>query len=1035
MASTAPTAANIPPFPRCVRTYVGRTGELARVAAMLDREPLFLIYGVGGIGKSEFVYKAIEALCDQPAWRSAEPILIAVRAGLSAEHVLAKLRLTLSEGDRGKKTISDFSADLAEIAHALNAKPRVIFFDDLHHLAPERAAEMLGYLSRHVRQSRIFGASRIELPMPADAPTPVVLRLQSLDRAATATLVSELAERLGIDDPNIDEVYTRSGGSPFFVQRMVAGDRDRVESSLDHSLRELTPPLRALLTLVAALRTSFGRDELIAGHPADKAAGWIRELERRFLIDAQRDAVTMHDLVRDALARQSSPSDRRDAHLAATELYRQRYRSRPSRGGLDAIEVVYHLTRAGESLAAWEFVEASYALISAAGLDHLLLDTLSDFEPMLAVELLRARILVRHSRVNEAEAVLEAIDARYRDDIDALDFRYWMLAATVAHHSGKLARAEGLFERARARAGDDRETVSAVLQLGHVIALRGDYERARREIESTLAGLENATLEVREQGRYYWTMAVGFVLEERFEEGIEMAMRGREVLARTGANDLVLLLAMVEVLARTECSDVKTAREVFDQVLSRAGDAGQLRSHVVAVYRGVICYGEGEVRTAHDDLVASIAFLDANAEVVLAVIARYYLCRTLIALGRAEEAIEIARAAYQLTETTGLTTLALNALAVEADAYLAAGQPRRARDIATRVLTSEDARSNSRWLASTVMMQILALAGHYDQSRQILADYQASVAGAAMMHRYRLASRLVEATQDLLDGDLDRAVRAARDALDGFASAGRRLLESRAAATLALILVARGRSTDLAAAEAPLARAEALSAAGPYPFVAAAAALARAALLNRASDRKRATEHLLAATDAVDATLDTPQLALLHTGLGERADFAPGLRALTQRLGFSAGPRYQVVGRAHVGTVGDDELAALRRAHALVVEPGRAAITADDHSDTGRPIACELLARLIEAQGHSVPAETLFCDVWKMPEYHPLRHRNTLYVAVKRLRKSLRKLLGERTVIETAAGGWRIADDIDAISIRPLAEPTESAERAESADP
>jgi hypothetical protein len=43
-------------------------------------------------------------------------------------------------------------------------------------------------------------------------------------------------------------------------------------------------------------------------------------------------------------------------------------------------------------------------------------------------------------------------------------------------------------------------------------------------------------------------------------------------------------------------------------------------------------------------------------------------------------------------------------------------------------------------------------------------------------------------------------------------------------------------------------------------------------------------------------------------------------------------------------------------------------------------------------------------------EYHPLRHRNRLYVALKRLRTTLVELCGDDRgeLIETKSGGWRL---------------------------
>ncbi|HXT23060.1 MAG TPA: hypothetical protein VN923_20090, partial [Thermoanaerobaculia bacterium] len=84
-----------PPFPRPVNGFVGREPELSRVRALLPREPLFLIYGVAGIGKSEFVYKIVEEARAVPSLRRASTIAVSARVGLRCEHLLSILRLRL----------------------------------------------------------------------------------------------------------------------------------------------------------------------------------------------------------------------------------------------------------------------------------------------------------------------------------------------------------------------------------------------------------------------------------------------------------------------------------------------------------------------------------------------------------------------------------------------------------------------------------------------------------------------------------------------------------------------------------------------------------------------------------------------------------------------------------------------------------------------------------------------------------------------------------------------------------------------------
>jgi DNA-binding winged helix-turn-helix (wHTH) protein/tetratricopeptide (TPR) repeat protein len=1016
-----------------VRTYVGRAGELARVAELLDRETLFLVYGVGGIGKSELVYKAIEDARHTPRWRSAEPLLVPARAGLTVEHVLAQLRLALDlarPAELSRAAGPQLEDDLAEIARALEARPTLLFVDDVHHLDLERAAYVLGYLSRHVRESRIFAASRIEVPLPPDTPTPVVLRLAPLDAEATARMVTELARRLGIEGPDAAEVFARSGGSPFFVQRLLAGDAGQVESSLERSLRELAPRLRDLLLLVAVLRSRIGREELAAaqpGVPADAPAdvptplggrvdGWVRELGRRFLIDIGRDAVMMHDLVRDALVRQAGAGDLHAAHARAAGLYERRYQADPARHAMDALEAVHHLLRAGAANRAWAFAESSYPSVAAAGLDHLLIDLLTAMrdaleEQRLGIDLLRARILLRRSLVAEAAAILAsmtpAADARAA-------FRHAMLAGEVAQRQGRLDDAEALFGRAGQAAESSAEEFQAALQRGYVLALRGRNQHARDVVDAALARLPAAS--ARDRGRHDWLFAVSFILEERFEEGVETAARARAALAGSGAEDLVLMLAMLEVLGRTECFEARTARRLFDEILSRAVEAGRLRAPVVAFYRGAVLYAEGDMRGARAALESSMGHLRAHTDHMLAVIAAYYLTRALVAQGEVAEAVRVTAHMNDVARAAGLDTLVINSIAVQADALLAAGRLREARAAAESTLQNPRAQSNSRWLAHMVLMRCLALQGDVAGARRMHAQ---ALPGAAS-ERYRLAAALERATIELLGGDPEQAVGPAMQAWQGYAAQGQRWLEASAAVALSAALVARGRATDLAAVDEPLARAETLARDSGYPLVRTASALVRAALLVRAGERPAAMGLLMDTARAIGATGAAPEVALVRAGLEEGAGVVPGLRMLVQRLGLAAGPRYRIADRAGLRLGSEQEVEQQRQLRALVVEPARAVITASGESEAGRPLTCELLARLVEAQGQVVTAEALFRDVWGGREYHPLRHRNTVYVAVKRLRQTLRKLLGPRSIIETAAGGWRMADDIDAVSIRPI---------------
>ena len=70
--------------------------------------------------------------------------------------------------------------------------------------------------------------------------------------------------------------------------------------------------------------------------------------------------------------------------------------------------------------------------------------------------------------------------------------------------------------------------------------------------------------------------------------------------------------------------------------------------------------------------------------------------------------------------------------------------------------------------------------------------------------------------------------------------------------------------------------------------------------------------------------------------------------------------------------------------------------------------------QVVRTWGEPVTPDTIYKQVWGGTEYHPLQHRNALYVALNRLRTSLRVAFPDREVVERASSGWRLGDEVDA---------------------
>lgn len=1016
-------------FPRAAPTYVGRSRELARATSLLSEETLHLVYGVAGIGKTEFVFKVFEQL--RASGMELPSVLISVRSTDDRETALG--RIASAVGIRRAKTSLatgakvDLEAEAAAIAERLDQVPQLVFIDDAHHIDPAAAGLLLGYLSRRVRHSRIVVASRSEITLDSSASPAVIHRVTPLSSEDTATLVAKLSERLGTAAPDSSRVFLQTGGSPFLVLRSVAGGG--AESGLESTLSGLSADARDLLLLLAVAQFEISVADVVSAEmrPA------LTELSTRFLVDEGRAQLMVHDLVRDQVLRSASQREIDFAHRAVAELLTTRAEQHRTAG--DYVAVIHHLVLAGEIDEAWEAASQEYRRIAAAGIDHLLLDDLRIIALRLSerteaggatrkddVNLLIARILVRRSHITEAADLLAIVGDRG----SRASLRWLLLAGEVAQRRGRLRDAEDFFRRAQEEAATDAERLHAALARADASSLAGNGTAAR----VVLNGLktQHVPMVPRNVARWGWSLALSYLFEERFVEGAAAARAAATAIADQPMDDLMALLAMLEMLALSECDQIDAARAILAKTEAVATASGALRNQVLNGYRGVLEYHAGDLPLAARLLEGSFGHLASHADQVLAVLAGYYRARVALAQGESDQAAELASRLTRMATAAELETLVPHGRAVQSEALLVGGRVEEARSLAELALASPRVCNQAVSVANAVLAEIAALDGDVARARQLLLAAFAwdpsvseppppGVDFTVMAEVRRAESAIAEAWIELLGGDIDRAANAAALAHDYYRSTHRTALQTRAAALRALALITRGTAGDIAEADVLLdASIHAAAAIGD------ARTLALTKLGHAALAKHRGVASSVVLAESPNEMKHTEGRAVRAA----RRELTPpaGTRALLSRLGLMAGMRHRVVTRQAARIVSDDELATLRTVHRVVVEPARAVITArvgeESRVDRGRPLACELLAVLVETQGAVIAAEQLFLSVWGAREYHPLRHRNTLYVAVKRLRTTLRELLGDdRELIETAAGGWRVVDDLDAIVIRP----------------
>ncbi|MEZ4398835.1 MAG: hypothetical protein R3B06_02360 [Kofleriaceae bacterium] len=968
------------PAVRATRTFVGRDAELARILDHVEREPVFVICGVAGIGKTELAIRAAEELAAQPAWRAARHIAIGLQPGMDRAHVVARLRDGVQLGRHAAAASAD--AGLAAVVTALTAARAIVRIDDLHVLADADAGWLLGYLARHLRTSCVLATSRRELPVPPPAPPAWVVRVQPLAPTDARRLVELLTERLGLAPFDPGEVVDRAGGSPFYLQHELAArhlGHPPHADALGQSLAQLDAEARRLLIRLATVATPTARAAVL-GHPADAAA--LEVLARRFLADAADGQVRMHDVVRAAALRLATSAERRDAHRWAAGVHaRAAASARP--GALHALEAIRHLQAAGAHGEAVVAVMAYQRAIAQAGLDHLLLAPMAALrghhpERAFAIDLVCAHVYLRQSQVDAARAVLAPYAA---DPVARQTPAFHGLVAMAALRTGELAAVAAALDTALALPGPAPQRRRLILGRADLHAVRGEADLARRLLGP--AEVAGGAVTASERMRWRRSQLIALIFDQAFAAAVAAAAAHRAA-GLDGPADLEVQLAMLEVVALVELGEATAAATLVARVIAPAARRGALREVAAGFYGGLAAWATGDLAAARAGLTSVHRYLTEHGDAIFGGVVGHYLGRVLLDSDQPAEAEALLRATTLRAEQMGIGLAPLG-WAYVARAQLAQGLLDAAAATLAPVLEGGLA-GPAHGVAWQVAAELAAARGEPTACAQALAQVRAAGGPDARLGP-GLDLAVAEAELGLREHGPAALAAAAHAALDHHARRGARRGEAHAAVRVAAAHVMLGRRGDRVLAGAALARARALVATHGYRGLATWCALLDAAL---AQDRAEAEGYLAAALAARYADAPTDARLLQAALDGEPG---PGLRA--------------------------DDVARLTALGLLRPPPARSELVVDLTTSTistaagaavrGRALLCELLVQLAEAEGQPLDAARLYCAAWHSRDYHPLRHRNTLYAGVNRLRQVLATLLPERgPLITTVRDGWSL---------------------------
>jgi len=931
------------------------------------RGPVTVVAGRGGIGKTALVLHVLRAAFARRAETALHvrlaPALAPGQAGLEIARALVEPdkhgRVDWSGALRDPHDALAIALDLAE------AGERWVVLDDLHHAGPDEQRTVLELLSRYAVRSRWIVTTRIDPALVALAGQ--ALALTDMERRELAKLARAIAP--GATARSLAPAIEDARGSPWkLLQRIGPGARP----DAGDVLATLAPAAREIVSLLALVSSPLPERILGAvaqSEPVDAAV--MDLLERRGVVERTADGVRLHDALRpvaceglpapatararmiEALSNDALPECALEAlRLLLADAQAERAASLLERRGDD-------LVTAGYARAIHHAVDASPI---AARLEHW-----------------RLRCAVETGDLAVLGALGEPVDRAPRTRL---------LWSRVLHAQGRVldAASVALDALALAQASDGATTpggaelaFEAGMQAARAIVESGAIDRAL-ELAESLAPPSDAHAARRDM-----MVARCLTTLDRHADALALVARVREKLPGMDAVDADRVAYGIAA-ALYQLGRLRDAAEALEQAMLGASSRSFLvfRGRDALFLRACIAMDIGHIDEAESILMRLEPF-----------VGRASLLRPYVDVARVDT--RLATGDLDGLERTLAEIVAggRDSLDSELRAWAASHALRLA--LLTARPPPEDALELPAPSTRTVAHSLLELR----RRRWLLRAGRASSANAAASPLFehlelRLAARSLRADAALLRSDHTDA----------------------AAEADALVVEAREERFALGAIEGMALRCDVALAAGAREDLAAAARELAAAADELGSRRFELEARLFATIASGSVTI-----AMLED-LAAHPDVAPvAARRARALLGVDApldAVDHFVLARArslasvphaeHVAPVTDGFDAGrawgIDEARSHVWLPGGREVDLSD-----RPLLMRLLGALAARRG-TASKEELVVDVWRVAEYHPLKHDNRLQVAVRKLRQAIEDEPSRPTRLVTTATGYALGGNV-----------------------
>ncbi|MET0695778.1 MAG: AAA family ATPase [Propionibacteriaceae bacterium] len=546
--SSAGPATRVPP-PASRPRLLERDPELVALRsfwseALSGRGRLVFLGGEAGAGKTTVAYEFARQIAGRARF------LVGVCDGTATPQALGPLNdvaETLSLQSELDDPAVRRAALFSQVRTALGRSPTLLLLEDLH-WADEATLDLVRYLARRLdgvpllvvatfRDDEVVGVHPLSALLGDLATAASVSRMQLplLTEAAVAELARDSGRELDTED-----LYRRTDGNPFFVTEILAGDPERlpttVLSAVAARAARLSDAAQCVLATTAVIGATAEIALVLAVSPqvegAEAAAALDECVAGGMLLDERSSVGFRHALARQAILDAVPPATRVELHrrvldwLTSAGSSDHRRLAHHANGCGDAAAVVLHAPRAAAQAArlgshreaaehlrtAMRHRDAMTAAQRAEVLERLSYELTLISNPVEALECRREAVAAREAlgdwrQVGADQRWLSRLSWFLGRSSDA--YRYARAAVTTLEplgSSGELAMAYSNISHlsmtggtpeealswgrrafAVARAAGDREVETHALNnMGTALLRRGDWVEGRARLDQSL---------------------------------------------------------------------------------------------------------------------------------------------------------------------------------------------------------------------------------------------------------------------------------------------------------------------------------------------------------------------------------------------------------------------------------------------------------------------------------------------------------------------------------------------------------------------